>query len=115
MNGLKTAINLDLNYALSKLFFRLAIPIRIEARREGYDQANSPEAILSGMAYRLHSDRSENLEKTLKSGLLNVDQVGEMPVAVYVFKHKMNREKWQKNRHDCLRHCCCWYLDMEYT
>ncbi|NWK05195.1 hypothetical protein HX833_03780 [Marine Group I thaumarchaeote] len=95
LNGLKTAINLDLNYALSKLFFRLAIPIRIEERREGFN-ANSPEAILSGMAYRLHSDRSENLEKTLKSGLLNVDQVGEMPIAVYVFKHKMNREKWQK-------------------
>ena len=95
LNGLKAPINLDLNYALSKLFFRLAIPIRIEERREG-SGAHSPEATLSGMAYRLHSDRSGNLENTLKSGLLNVDQVGEMPVSVYVFKHKILREKWHK-------------------
>ena len=95
LNGFNAPINLDLNYELSKFFHRLAVPMRIEERREGY-KAHTHEVTLSGMSSRLEDDRSKNLEFSNKSGLLNIPDVGEIPVEVYVFKPGVKRNRWQK-------------------
>jgi len=80
-----SAATLDLNYELSRRLYQLALPIRISERRDY--RAHSRDSILTGMSVRIADDRAGVLERGFPdSGVMHVDDVGDVPVAVTAFK-----------------------------
>jgi len=86
----RSAVVFDLNFELSRRLYRLALPIRLCDRRDY--RGHSRDTILTGMSVRLDDDRAGVLEAGFPdSGVINVDDVGEVPVEVIVLKKGTGR------------------------
>lgn len=84
IGGLKTLINLNLNYRLALLLPQIALPVRLYERRNY--SAHSYDATLSGLDVRLEDDKLNNLEEKYRySGEIRV-QGERMKYSIYPFK-----------------------------
>lgn len=79
-----SSIVFDLNFELSRRLFRLANPIRLYERRDY--RGHSKGTILTGMSVRLEDNRAGAIEEGFPdSGVMAVDNVGDIPVQVTAF------------------------------
>ncbi len=84
IGGLKTLINLNLNYRLALLLPQIALPVRLYERRDY--SAHSYDATLSGLDVRLEDDKLNNLEEKYRySGEIRV-QGERIKYSIYPFK-----------------------------
>ena len=98
-------IQLDLNYELSRHFFRMGLPIRLSERRlRGYlgktFSGHSFDTTLAGMKVRLQDNKSNLIQEEF-SGAINVPNIGELDVTVHVlqnFIRKGSDGKMKDNR-----------------
>lgn len=102
--ALRGPASLDLNYELSRHFYKMAVPVRICERREGY-VAHSTDATLSGLSTRLDANRSSVIEDGFPIGdKIPVDGLGQLPVTVFVFKREIghgitsDRNRWMADK-----------------
>lgn len=83
--GLSSPLILDMNNRLSLLLPRMALPVRLFERRDGY-KANSYESILFGNYIRLLEDKRNNLEENFPSNSRIVVDGQEMNYLIYALK-----------------------------
>tara|TARA_Y100001936_G_scaffold225252_1_gene243538 strand:+ start:3358 stop:5931 length:2574 start_codon:yes stop_codon:yes gene_type:complete len=93
--GLRSNIQLDLNYELGRHFFMMGLPIRLEERRlktyEGKPaKGHSFDSTLAGMNIRLQESRIDLIKEEL-SGELNIDNVGPIQVKCYVLQNMIRK------------------------
>ena len=105
----RSNVQLDLNYELSRHFFMMGLPVRLEERRlKGYQgkkfSGHSFDTTLAGMNVRLQESKSDLIQEEL-GGELNIDNVGPIKIKCYVLQNltkKGKDGKWtniRKNYH----------------
>lgn len=98
--GLRSNIQLDLNYELGRHFFMMGLPIRLEERRlktyEGKTATgHSFDSTLAGMNIRLKESRTDLIKKEL-SGEIYVESVGPIQVKCYVLQNMVRKNNQGK-------------------
>jgi len=89
---------LDLNYELSRYFQEMALPIRVSERRETgrekeFARSHSYEGNLAGMAVRQEEKKEDLLEEGYPADIyMNIEQIGRIPVRIYAFGTKVEKE-----------------------
>ena len=96
----KANIQFDLNYELSRHFFKMGLPIRLDERRlVGYDRkkfsGHTFDTTLAGMSVRLEEGRND-LIKEKQFGAINIQNVGELNYTIHVLQ---NIEHKNRNRY----------------
>ena len=86
----RTNIQLDLNFELTRHFYKMGLPIRLnERRRLGFDgkgySGHSQDTTLAGMSVRLHDGK--NLIKESQFGAINLPNVGELNYTIHVLQN----------------------------
>ena len=95
--GLRSNVQLDLNYELGRHFYMMGLPIRLEERRlktyEGKTAVgHSFDSTLAGMNIRLQESRVDLINKEL-GGELNIENVGSIQVKCYVLQNMVRPNK----------------------
>lgn len=94
--GLRSTFTLDLYNRLSLLVPKLALPVRIHERRDGYT-VNSYETNLTGISVRLEEDKKDNLEDNFPTSFnLSIDG-NKFTGTVYAFKKTIGDNGKKRN------------------
>jgi len=91
----RSNVQLDLNYELSRHFYMMGLPVRLEERRlKGYQgkqfSGHSFDTTLAGMNVRLQESRSDLIQEEL-GGELNIDNVGPIEIKCYVLQNLIKK------------------------
>ena len=91
----RSNVQLDLNYELSRHFYRMGLPVRLEERRlKGYQgkpfSGHSFDTTLAGMNVRLQESRSDLVHEEL-GGELNIENVGPIEIKCYVLQNLLKK------------------------
>ena len=91
-----SAVVFDLSFELSRRLYRLPIPVRLYERRDY--RGHSKGTILTGMSVRIADDHAGVIESGFPdSGIISVNEIGDVPVQVTVFKKKKSENYVSKN------------------
>jgi len=91
----RSNVQLDLNYELSRHFYMMGLPVRLEERRlKGYQgkqfSGHSFDTTLAGMNVRLQESKSDLIQEEL-GGELNIDNVGPIEIKCYVLQNLIKK------------------------